>query len=246
MVGNDSWCHEGWFRSGETVCEVREIDIEENWDSINVDASPNGGIIIKGWDKKSIHVEARIKARAGSEEEASEILSDIDINTEHNTIKTRGPKLTGSKNSWTVSYSIMVPQNIDLKLNALNGGISIDNIHAQIDAKTLNGGIKLERISGNVDARTTNGGITAKLSGDRWMGEGLDMHTTNGGIKLSIPEEYSAELEAGTVNGGMKIDFPIKVKGWIKKSIKTTLGEGGAVIKARTTNGGVNITKEWL
>ena len=181
-----------------------------------------------------------------SKEEAREILSDIDINTEHNTIKARGPKFNRSKNSWTISYSLMVPKNISLELNALNGGISIDNIHAQIDAKTLNGGIKLERVSGDVDARTTNGGITAKLNGDRWTGKGLDMHTTNGGIKLSIPEEYSAELEADTVNGGMKIDFPVEVKGWIKKSIKTTIGEGGAVIKASTTNGSVNITKEWL
>ena len=243
---DDSWCHEGWFQSRKTVCEIREMDIEEEWDSINVDASPNGGISIEGWDKKSIHIEARLKAWAGSKEKASEILSDIDIKTGHNTIKAMGPKFNGSRNSWTVSYHIMIPKNIDLELNALNGGISIDNVHAQIDARTLNGGIKLERISGDVDARTTNGGITAKLNGDRWMGKGLDIHTTNGGIKLTIPEKYSAELEAGTVNGGMKIDFPVKVKGWIKKSIKTTLGEGGPIIKARTTNGGVSITREWL
>ncbi|MFC1841060.1 DUF4097 domain-containing protein [Thermodesulfobacteriota bacterium] len=241
-IDDDSWCDEGWFKNGKEVCEVRELDIEEVWDLINVDASPNGGISVEGWENKSIRLTARVQAKAASREEAREILSDIDIKTEHQTIKARGPKFFNSKKSWTVSYRLMVPQNIDLELNALNGGISIDNVHGQIDAKTLNGGIKLEGISGDVDAHTTNGGITARLNGDRWKGKGLDLHTTNGGIKLSIPENYSAQLEAGTVNGGMKIDFPIKVQGWIKKNIKTTLGEGGAAIKARTINGGVNIT----
>lgn len=242
-IDDDSWCNEGWYKSGKTACEVREIDIDKKWSSINVDASPNGGINIEGWEKKNIRVTARIQAKARSEEKAQEILADIDIGTKNNTIEAKGPKFSNSKRSWTVSYRIMVPQNIDLDLKALNGGISIHNVGGEIHAKTLNGGIDLGKISGDIDARTTNGGITVSLDGDRWRGKGLDLHTTNGSIKLSIPEYYSAELEAGTVNGGMKIDFPVKVQGWIKKSIETTLGEGGAPIKARTINGSVKIKR---
>jgi len=243
-IEDDSWCDDGWNKGRKTACEVRKMDIETGWNSIDVDASPNGGITIEGWGEKRIHIEAKLQAKAGSIEEAREILSDIDIEAKNKTIKAIGPKFFTSGKSWTASYRIMVPENMDLELGALNGGISIENVHGQIDTKTVNGGIKLERISGNVDAHTTNGGITAKLDGDRWSGKGLDLQTTNGGIKVSIPENYSAELEAGTVNGNMKIDFPVKVQGWIKKSIKTTLGEGGAAIKARTTNGGVSITKD--
>ncbi len=243
-TGDDSWCDEVWNNSRKSACEVRKMDIEEEWNSIHVDASPNGGITIEGWEKKSIRIEARLQAKAASREEASEILSDIDIETKNKTINAIGPKFYTSGKSWTVSYRIMVPENMDLELGALNGGISIDNVHGQIDTKTVNGGIKLERVSGDVDAHTTNGGITAKLDGDQWRGKGLDLQTTNGGIRLSIPENYSAELEAGTVNGGMKIDFPIKVQGWIEKNIETTLGEGGAAIRARTTNGSVSITND--
>ena len=262
IIDGDSWCNEGWHKSGKQVCEVRELDIEKAWDSIKVDASPNGSITVEGWKNKSIRIRARVQAKAESEEMAHEILSDIEIGTEKNTIKARGPELFHSKKSWTVSFRLMVPENSDLNLNSVNGGISIHSVHGEIDAETINGGVSIHDVHGDIDAKTlnggiilamisgdvkagaTNGGIIATLNGDRWQGEGLDLHTTNGAIKLSVPENYSAELKAGTVNGRMKIDFPVKVRGRIKKSINTTLGEGGATIEARTTNGSVNITKE--
>ena len=241
ILNDDSLCDEGWYNDRKGVCEVRELNIKKKWDSISVDASPNGGISVEGWDNKNIRVKAIVKVKAESNEEAREILSNIDILTTNNTINARGPKLSKSRRSWTVSYRIMVPQNMDLNLTALNGGISIQNVNGELDLKTLNGGIKLKEISGDVDARTTNGGINAVLDGKRWRGKGMELHTTNGSVKLTIPKNYSAELEAGTVNGGIKIDFPVKVQGWIKKSLKTTLGKGGAPIKARTINGSINI-----
>lgn len=67
------------------------------------------------------------------------------------------------------------------------------------------------------------------------------MRTSNGGVTLDIPQGYNAELETGTVNGGMEIDFPVTVQGRINRRIRTTLGRGGASIRAVTTNGGVKI-----
>ena len=39
------------------------------------------------------------------------------------------------------------------------------------------------------------------LDGTAWIGEGLDIETSNGGVKLALPENYSARLEARTENG---------------------------------------------
>ncbi|MGH7719113.1 MAG: hypothetical protein ACREON_09755, partial [Gemmatimonadaceae bacterium] len=71
----------------------------------------------------------------------------------------------------------------------------------------------------------------------------LDLRTTNGGVDLSIPGNYSATLETGTVNGGMSIDFPITVQGRITRRLTTQLGGGGPTIRAITTNGGVRIRR---
>jgi len=58
-----------------------------------------------------------------------------------------------------------------------------------------------------------------------------------------VPENYSARLETSTVNGGTNIDFPVLVKGKIGREISTTLGSGGALVRAETTNGGVRVIK---
>ena len=84
---------------------------------------------------------------------------------------------------------------------------------------------------------------TPTLTGDTWEGAGLDLRTTNGGVRLRIPEDYSARLETGTVNGGIDIDFPVTVQGRIGREFSTTLGDGGPLVRAETTNGGVRITR---
>jgi hypothetical protein len=60
-------------------------------------------------------------------------------------------------------------------------------------------------------------------------------------VNLEIPDGYSARLETGTVNGPMRIDFPVTLQGVIGRHITTQLGNGGAPIKAITTNGPVEI-----
>jgi len=101
----------------------------------------------------------------------------------------------------------------------------------------------LRRIGGAVRGSTTNGGLVIELTGDRWDGETLDVSTTNGGVIMSVPENYSAHLETGTVNGSISVDFPVTVQGRINKELAVNLGAGGATVKAMTTNGGVRITR---
>ena len=107
----------------------------------------------------------------------------------------------------------------------------------------MNGGISIAGVAGNVHGRTTNGGVTATLRGDAWDGAGLDLRTTNGGVRIRVPDDYSARLETRTVNGGIDIDFPVTVTGRIGKEISTTLGKGGALVRAETTNGHVRVSR---
>ena len=71
----------------------------------------------------------------------------------------------------------------------------------------------------------------------------MDVRTTNGGIVMSVPENYSAFIETGTVNGGVEVDFPVTVQGRITRQLSFNVGSGGQTVKAMTTNGGVRIRK---
>ena len=142
-----------------------------------------------------------------------------------------------------MSYDVWTPRNTDLHLSTHNGGIAVADIEGRLDMTAVNGGIKLEGIAGDVHGETTNGPLNVTLDGDRWRGEGLDLRTTNGPVNVDIPDAYSARLETGTVNGGMRIDFPVTLQGTIGRHISTQLGDGGAPIRAVTTNGPVTIRR---
>jgi DUF4097 and DUF4098 domain-containing protein YvlB len=138
---------------------------------------------------------------------------------------------------------VLVPRETDLNLETVNGSIAIADVQGDLEFEATNGSISLDGVGGNVRGRTTNGGVDAELTGRTWEGEGLDLETTNGGVRLRIPEDYSARLETETVHGGIDVDFPVTVQGRIGREFATTLGRGGPLIRAETTNGGVRITR---
>jgi len=70
----------------------------------------------------------------------------------------------------------------------------------------------------------------------------MNVATTNGGVKLEVPSNYSAHFETATVNGGLKVDFPT-AQGRPTKEMSFDVGQGGATIKVSTTNGGVTIRR---
>jgi len=130
-----------------------------------------------------------------------------------------------------------------LSLSAHNGGISISDVNGKIEFTGVNGGVSLRRVGGNVHGETKNGGLAVELSGDRWDGEELDVRTTNGGVSMSVPDNYSAHLETGTVNGNVSVDFPITAQGRITKELSVNLGSGGPTVRAMTTNGGIRLKR---
>lgn len=242
-VDDSSWCDEKTFYFEKSVCEVREITINERWNDLIVEGSPNGVIEIEGWDKDSIFIQAKVEAKAGSKDESEDLMSEVELTADSGRIKAEGPRDTFSKKYWSVSYRIKAPVTTNLELDSVNGGVIVKNIQGEIEAKTVNGGIILKDVSGDVNARTVNGGIVAELDDKKWNRKEFEASTTNGGIKLVIPEDCSARLKASTNNGGINIDFPITIKGRIKKSVDTTLGDGGGDIDLRTINGGIIISK---
>ena len=189
-----------------------------------------------------MEVVAKVWADAGSEARAQELAGAIRIAWEGSRLSADGPD-TGRRESWSVSYEIKVPEKTDLDLQTVNGGIDVEGVSGDIRFQAVNGGVHLAGVGGEVRGATRNGGLQIELDGGRWSGTGLDARTTNGGVTVSIPRGYSAELETGTVNGGFDIDFPVMVQGRIGHTLRTTLGEGGPPIRAMTTNGGVRIIR---
>jgi hypothetical protein len=231
-----------WDSDSEQHCEVRESTMGAG--ALDVDAGQNGGIVVEAWDRNEIRVRAVVHGSARTKERARDIVGQVQVQAGGGRVYATGPSLE-RRESWSVSYRINVPRKNDLDLHANNGGITIDGVSGNMRFDTTNGGVRLQDVGGRVNGETRNGGLNVTLNGDRWDGEGLDVETSNGGVTLNLPDNYNAELETRTVNGGFHIDFPITVQGDLtgRRGLNTTLGSGGPLVRVRTTNGGVRISR---
>jgi DUF4097 and DUF4098 domain-containing protein YvlB len=235
---NDNW----WGSRGRSahVCEVRQLTVPARG-TVTVDAGQNGSISVTGEERRDVQVRATVHAWGYDDAEAERIASAVNVRSD-GSIRAEGPEPRG-RSGWSVSYEVLTPREVDLALETHNGSIAVADVRGDLSLRAQNGGISLDGVAGNVRGRTTNGGVDAELTGDTWEGAGLDLETTNGGVRLRIPENYSARLETGTVHGGIDIDFPVTLQGRIGREFSTTLGDGGPLVRAETTNGGVRITR---
>jgi DUF4097 and DUF4098 domain-containing protein YvlB len=235
-------CDEGWQSDRASHCEINEMKIAAS-SSLTLDGGVNGGVTVKGWGKNEILVRARVQTAAETDARAHDLARQVIIHTSGGRIIADGPS-NGRHENWSVSYEVFVPQKIDLNLKAHNGGIGIADVHGRVEFETTNGGVSLRRLSGNVHGHTVNGGLSVELAGSRWEGGQLDTSTTNGGVSVAVPANYSARLETGTVNGHINVDFPVTVHGEIDRQLSIDLGSGGPLVRAVTTNGGVSIKRK--
>ena len=218
-------------------------------------SNTNGNIEIVSWDKETIDIQAEIIVKHNSRKKAEEYMELVEIHFDHSDnhvdIEVDHPNRNGSGVlSWlfgsgrpnaSVSFQIKVPEKADLKINTVNGAIEIDGVAGEIDTRSTNGGIRLTNIEGSVSSKSTNGGISVGLNkvGDF---EKMSFSTTNGAIRISLPSDIRATLEASTVNGGVDTEFPLEVSGrFNSKKIRGDLNGGGGLIYLKTTNGGITI-----
>jgi hypothetical protein len=223
-------------------CQVKEQTIPATGDTLNVDGMKNGGISVKGWERNEILVRYRLQAHAPTQGEADALAARIRVTTTGGEIRAVGPE-QNEEARWDVGYELFVPRQSNLSLQTRNGGISLSDVRGRINFNAGNGGISLKNLGGNVTGETVNGGLHVELTGNNWDGEGLNVRTTNGGLSITVPENYSAHLETGTVNGGLAVNPSIAEVTRKTKQLSLDLGSGGTNLRIHTTNGGVSIKR---
>lgn len=237
VLEDDDWCDTVDYRVD--YCEVREVTLPGGRDLIAVDSGGNGGIEVEAWDRNEIRVRARIRLWDVDEDEAADAAKLIEIRTDDR-IEPHGPSRRHGRH-WAVSFRLMVPASSNLELETSNGGITVRGVAGDLRLHTSNGGLALEDAGGDVRGRTTNGGIHVVLNGKSWSGDGLDLRTTNGGIDLEMPRGYSADLDTRTVNGRFRSDAVLVSDRFDRKQFRGMVGDGGALIRLETTNGGIRL-----
>jgi DUF4097 and DUF4098 domain-containing protein YvlB len=125
-------------------------------------------------------------------------------------------------------------QTKELALETDNGTIELKTIDATaVDVKTDNGAIILDHVDGTILGRTDNGRISLVTNN---LDRRIELTTDNGRIEIQAEKEpTNTTIDVKTDNGR------INVFGYENKHTK--FGNGEHLIKLRTDNGRITITK---
>jgi len=97
--------------------------------------------------------------------------------------------------------------------------------------------------AGTARGTTVNGSVVATVGKAGWSGT-LEFSTVNGGIKLTLPSDLDADVDASTVNGSIDSDFPITVQGRMRpREFHGRIGKGGRKLELSTVNGSIELRK---
>lgn len=164
------------------------------------------------------------------------VLSVVAANGRVDITGVRGPVKARSTNG-SVSVADVVG---DIEVATSNAKVCCSCTCGRLLARSSNGKIEIDQHRGSLDASTSNGLIRAAL--DEIGKDGIHLATSNGRIVLDLPEDADADLDIRVDNGAIRNDRPLsKASKETGGRVVGSLGNGGPLIKLRTSNGSIAV-----
>ena len=229
----------------------------------------NGAVTFEAWDRPEVGISAEKQVRAGDDETARKVMTQVQIEVTPGPagvrIETRTPKsengffagFLGQEINVGVSYKVHLPRQAAVAIENANGPVELSGTHGKTQLKTSSGPITVREADGDLDldstngaigvihsagslqAETSNGSIHAELT--RFSPRDIRLETTNGGIVLQLPRDSRFSVDAETSNGGIQSDFPVPGGKTGRQTLKGHVNGGGTTVYIRTSNGGVTL-----
>jgi hypothetical protein len=161
---------------------------------------------------------------------------------------------------YTLSYTVKVPFGMNLIVSTINDGdIEVQDVAGSLKVNNINGPISIKNAKGITDARTINGNLTVSYTSV--PPDGSKYYTLNGKLTVTYPADLSADHQLKRMNGRFYTDFPnVEIlpaevtkntqpnsSGTVYKlgiDNRVRIGSGGKVFRFETMNGNIYIKKQ--
>lgn len=104
----------------------------------------------------------------------------------------------GSRTSGRSTWTLEIPDDIDLSFNTASGDLQIDDLKIEVDANHASGNVELRGLTGNIDINTASGDIDI----DNLDGE-LRANTASGSIEVA---DSKGDLDINAASGNIRIN----------------------------------------
>ena len=128
------------------------------------------------------------------------------------------------------------------KLSSSGGSIAAENVAGDLDASSSGGGVEIREAHGAVVAGSSGGAVSVSFAAGNAHGGSLD--SSGGGVEARLDPAVGLEIDASSSGGSVDCDLPLTVHGRVgRDDVRGTLNGGGALLKLRSSGGGIDITK---
>ena len=125
-------------------------------------------------------------------------------------------------------------------LSSSGGSIDAANVGGDMDASSSGGGVAIRDAHGKVVAESSGGAVSVTFAAGNAMGGNLS--SSGGGVEARLDPAVALEIDASSSGGSVDCDLPLTVRGKIgRDDIHGTLNGGGALLKLRSSGGGIDI-----
>jgi hypothetical protein len=203
----------------------------------------NGAVDVVVWDKNEVLVET--EKRAATTEDLARIHIVFDAQPDRLVVKTDHEKtgFFGTSVRGEVLYHLKVPAGISIeKVSVVNSAVTVQDVRGSVVLETVNGSIRASGLGADAKLETVNGSIHAAFAAVS-ASQRITAGSVNGACELTLPAGAGAHVELSTLNGSTHCDFPVTIEKSSRRTLRGTIGGGGATVKADTVNGSIRLVK---
>jgi hypothetical protein len=125
-----------------------------------------------------------------------------------------------------------------------DGSVTLDSAEGDLDVDTGDGSVSVTGKLGTVKLHTGDGSITLRADPGTVMKSDWSVTTGDGGVAVSLPSGFGAELDAHTGDGSIRNDLDLRTESAGENSRRTVrgrLGAGGKTLTIRTGDGSIRL-----
>ena len=128
-----------------------------------------------------------------------------------------------------------------------DGAITASELEGSVTVSTGDGGVLLSGRLEELSARTGDGAIDINVLPGSTMRDDWNVSTGDGGVKILLPPDFNADIEATTGDGGISSSGVAVVRSTPRdrerrrRELRGRIGDGGELLTIRTGDGPVDV-----
>ena len=162
----------------------------------------------------------------------------------------------------SIRVEVTVPRQANLNLHTGDGNVEVDTVKGQFRLDTSDGHIQGDGLDGDLQARSGDGHIRVRGRFDRVqlhsgdgnveveagagsrMASSWSVSSGDGSVRVSVPQNFAADLDAHTGDGHITVNFPLTMSGSFNEStVRGKINGGGQPLEIRSGDGNITLDR---